>query len=346
MPSQRLALTLFCKFNSSGFGGFGIILRGTAKPPLQHRHLKIVIVLGDWNGMRVVLVLMLELVKLCIFGFLVAAQESKGISADNNFIGLGSTISPSPTFLPGIPSKSETQGPNHHGEGNKASNLSPSDRHEPVISPTPANLHAYHPPIETPASLHPRDSWRATAPSSPAVPNVSFLLPPNTIPPSAAAPTPQKIKDIEPSKSPSPSTIALSPPYEVVPSPSAVQGNMPPSVNASPPQGKSPAARPSVSSSIAPAPVATTSGRSTKTSPVSQPTEHGNLAPNVDYWNANNSHPSEPFSPTPVATPSTTSNLPKSSPGRQPTAHGSFSPKEGTNKGHSQESVSPALHQY
>ncbi|KAK7329694.1 hypothetical protein VNO77_23869 [Canavalia gladiata] len=249
----------------------------------------------------------------------------------------GSIISPSPAFLPVIPPRAETLGPIHHGEGSKALNL-PSDGDRLAVSPSPAKLHLYHSPSETPSS---RDSWRTIAPSSPAAPNGSSFQPPNILPPPAAAPTPQKIKDIEQSKSPSPSPTALSPPYEVVPSPSAVQGNMPPSVQASPPQSKEPAVRPPVSTPTAPAPLVIPSGRSPKTSPVSQPTEHGNLAPNVDNRNTNKSHPIEPFSPAPVTIPST--NLPKNSSGNQPTEHGKFPPKESTNKDRSLESISPGI---
>ncbi|CAK8564046.1 unnamed protein product [Lathyrus sativus] len=49
-------------------------------------------------------------------------------------------------------------------------------------------------------------------------------------PPPASAPTPQMSKETEPFISPSSISIALSPLYEVVPSPATVQGNMPPSV--------------------------------------------------------------------------------------------------------------------
>ncbi|XP_058756140.1 receptor-like serine/threonine-protein kinase ALE2 [Vicia villosa] len=47
--------------------------------------------------------------------------------------------------------------------------------------------------------------------------------------PPASAPTPQKSKETEPFISPSSSSIALSPQYEVVPSPTTLQGIMPPS---------------------------------------------------------------------------------------------------------------------
>lgn len=40
-----------------------------------------------------------------------------------------------------------------------------------AISPSPANLHVYPSPIETPGSSHQRESWRTTAPRSPAVTN-------------------------------------------------------------------------------------------------------------------------------------------------------------------------------
>ncbi|KAJ1400670.1 Serine-threonine/tyrosine-protein kinase, catalytic domain [Sesbania bispinosa] len=264
--------------------------------------------------MGVVLALMLQLVKLCIIGFAVAAQGSKG-----------SIISPSPVFLPVIPP--ETLALINHGElrGSIAPSL-PSDPDGRVISPSPANLHVYSSPIETPGSLHQRDSWRTISPSSPAVPNGSVFHPPNTLPPPTSAPIPQKSKDIEPSISPSSSPIALSPPNEVVPSPSTVQGNIPPSAKASPP----PIVRPPFYTPTAPAPVAIPSGRSPKISPVSQPAEHANLAPKADDRNGNKSHTVEPISPAPIATPST--NFPKNSSQSQPTGHGSFPPKEGTNE--------------
>uniref|UniRef100_K7LYU3 Protein kinase domain-containing protein n=1 Tax=Glycine max TaxID=3847 RepID=K7LYU3_SOYBN len=255
--------------------------------------------------MGVVLALMLQ---LCIIAFAVTAQEFKG-----------SIISPSPAFLPVVPPGEETLGPIYHGEGSKAPNL-PSDGDGFVISPSPANLHVYH------------------SPSSPAVPNGPFYKPPKTFPPSTTAPSPQKIKDIEPSKSPSPSTIALSPPYAVVPLPSAVQGNKPPPVKTSPPQREAPTVRPPFSTPTAPAPVAISSDRSPKISPVSQPIEHGHLTPDVDNRNANNSHLAESFSP--GAVPS--ANLPKNSSASQPTENGTFPPKEGTNNGHGLEPISPA----
>lgn len=257
--------------------------------------------------MGVVLALMLQ---LCIIAFAVTAQEFKG-----------SIISPSPAFLPVVPPGEETLGPIYHGEGSKAPNL-PSDGDGFVISPSPANLHVYH------------------SPSSPAVPNGPFYKPPKTFPPSTTAPSPQKIKDIEPSKSPSPSTIALSPPYAVVPLPSAVQGNKPPPVKTSPPQREAPTVRPPFSTPTAPAPVAISSDRSPKISPVSQPIEHGHLTPDVDNRNANNSHLAESFSPAPVAV-----NLPKESPVSQPPEHASLPPivhQRNANMGHNLKPVSPA----
>ncbi|KAH1100762.1 hypothetical protein GLYMA_13G104300v4 [Glycine max] len=242
------------------------------------------------------------MLQLCIIAFAVTAQEFKA-------------------FLPVVPPGEETLGPIYHGEGSKAPNL-PSDGDGFVISPSPANLHVYH------------------SPSSPAVPNGPFYKPPKTFPPSTTAPSPQKIKDIEPSKSPSPSTIALSPPYAVVPLPSAVQGNKPPPVKTSPPQREAPTVRPPFSTPTAPAPVAISSDRSPKISPVSQPIEHGHLTPDVDNRNANNSHLAESFSPAPGAVPS--ANLPKNSSASQPTENGTFPPKEGTNNGHGLEPISPA----
>ncbi|KAK7267625.1 hypothetical protein RIF29_20303 [Crotalaria pallida] len=123
-----------------------------------------VVGLGDWYGMRLVLALMLQLVNLCIIGFAVAVQGSKG-----------SIISPSSAFLPVIPPTVEALGPIHHGEygGSNAPSL-PSDPDGLVISP---------------------------------------------------------------------SSIVLSPPHDVVPSPSTVQGNVPPSVKSSPPPSEEPAVK-------------------------------------------------------------------------------------------------------
>ncbi|KAL1371863.1 hypothetical protein HN51_002068 [Arachis hypogaea] len=220
--------------------------------------------------MRVVLAMMLQLLKLCIIFLSVAVPRSKG-----------STVSPSPAFLPVIPSL-----------GSNAPSL-PLLPHGLVVPPSPAI-----------------GSWTNIAPSSPAVANGSFLLPPDALPLPASAPTPQKHdKDIEPSTTPSPTTIALSPPpHEVVPLPSTPQGNAPLPFRSSPPLGKTPA-------------------------------EHGTLAPKIGNGNANLSHKEEPVSPSPAATPSI--NLPKISPSIQPSDNGSFPPQEGTKKGHNSEPVTP-----
>lgn len=50
----------------------------TSSKPVIYSLIYSEVVLGDWNGMRVVLALMLQLVQLCIIGFAVTAQESKG----------------------------------------------------------------------------------------------------------------------------------------------------------------------------------------------------------------------------------------------------------------------------
>ncbi|WJX28310.1 hypothetical protein P8452_17049 [Trifolium repens] len=140
-----------------------------------------------------------------------------------------------------------------------------------------------------------------------------FLLhPPVALPPPTSAPIPQKIKGNESSVSPSPSTISLSPPYKAVPEPSTVERNFPPSVQPIPPQKTIPIVTPPISTPTAPAPVAITPGNVPKTSPISQPIEHGNLPPNVDRRNESKSHNLEPVSPgsflhTPVALPPPTS---------------------------------------
>ncbi|OIW19381.1 hypothetical protein TanjilG_03515 [Lupinus angustifolius] len=261
--------------------------------------------------------MVLQLLKLCIIGFALAVQGSKG-----------PIITLSPAILPAIPPIVETPGPIHHGESSESNAPSlPSDPDGFVISPPPSNLPVHSSPSETPGPLHPKESRGTIAPSSPALQNGSFLNPPNTLPPPASAPTPPKIEDTEPSISPSPSFIVSSPPlHEVVPSPSTVQGNVPPPIKSSPPQGEEPAVRPPVPTQTAPAPVAIHFGGSPKISPVSQPSENGTLAPNVDNRNANKSHTAVPLSPAPVATPST--NFANNSAGSPPTEHGTFPPKE------------------
>ncbi|MED6216468.1 hypothetical protein PIB30_008168 [Stylosanthes scabra] len=229
--------------------------------------------------MRVVLLaMMLQLLKLCIIFLSIAVPGSKGY-----------TVSPSPAFLPVIPSIPEALSPIHH-EGSIGSNAPslPLLPHGLVVPPSPA-----------------RGSWTTIAPSSPAVANGSFLLPPDALPLPVTAPTPQKHnKDIETSSTPSPTTIALSPPHEGVPFPPIAQGNAPPPLRSSPPQA-----------------------------------EHGTLAPNIVNGNANQSHSEEPVSPSPATTPAI--NLPKISPASQPTNNGSFPPQESTNKGHNPEPVTP-----
>ncbi|WJX24181.1 hypothetical protein P8452_13317 [Trifolium repens] len=173
-----------------------------------------------------------------------------------------------------------------------------------------------------------------------------FLLhPPVALPPPTSAPIPQKIKGNESSVSPSPSTISLSPPYKAVPEPSTVERNFPPSVQPIPPQKTIPIVRPPISTPTAPAPVAIPPGNVPKTSPISQPIDHGSLPPNVDRRNESKSHNLEPISPAPVATPST--NEPKISPISHSTNNGSFPPNAhsngtNTNKPHLPEPISPA----
>ncbi|XP_024638845.1 receptor-like serine/threonine-protein kinase ALE2 isoform X3 [Medicago truncatula] len=107
-----------------------------------------------------------------------------------------------------------------------------------IIFPSPANLHGYPFPIETPGSSHQRDSHRTIAPSSPSISNGPFSHPP----------------------------IGSSPPYEVVPSPSTVQGNV------TPPK-KAPAVRPPVSTVTAPVSPSGSSSKSPKTLPPPPPNE-------------------------------------------------------------------------
>ncbi|KAH1232172.1 Receptor-like serine/threonine-protein kinase ALE2 [Glycine max] len=273
--------------------------------------------------MGVVLALILQLVKLCIIGFVVEFQGSEG-----------SVISPSPAFLPVIHPSGEAPAPIHHGLSWESSPpKSPSDPNEFGISPSNEIIPVDPSPSEPPGTLHPREPWRTIAPIPPEVPNGSFLPPPvTTLPPPTSAPTPQKVKGFEPSISPSPSTstIASSPPapYNAAHAPSTSEGSVPPSIQPSPPQSKTtPAIRPPVSTPIAPAPIAITSGNLPKTSPVSQPIEHGSLPPKIDE--RNKSHKPEPALPALVPIPSTI--LPKISPVSQPTENGSLPHREGAN---------------
>ncbi|XP_004488045.1 uncharacterized protein [Cicer arietinum] len=181
--------------------------------------------------------------------------------------------------------------------------------------------------------------------STPIAPG-SFLQPPVTLPPLTSAPIPQKIKGNESSISPpSPSTISLSPPYKDVPVPPTAEWNLPPTMQPIPPQRKAPIVRPPESTPIAPVPIAIPSGNFSRTSPISQPIEHGSLPPNVDKRNETKSHNLEPVSPAPVTTPSI--NVPKISPISHSNDNGSLPPnahREGTttNKGQPPESISPA----
>ncbi|KAG5006202.1 hypothetical protein JHK85_024744 [Glycine max] len=284
--------------------------------------------------MGVVLALILQLVKLCIIGFVVEFQGSEG-----------SVISPSPAFLPVIHPSGEAPAPIHHGLSWESSPpKSPSDPNEFGISPSNEIIPVDPSPSEPPGTLHPREPWRTIAPIPPEVPNGSFLPPPvTTLPPPTSAPTPQKVKGFEPSISPSPSTstIASSPPapYNAAHAPSTSEGSVPPSIQPSPPQSKTtPAIRPPVSTPIAPAPIAITSGNLPKTSPVSQPIEHGSLPPKIDE--RNKSHKPEPALPAP-----TVFSFPEHSPESQPTEHGSLPPtvpRRNINTGRTLEPVSQA----
>ncbi|XP_057430746.1 receptor-like serine/threonine-protein kinase ALE2 isoform X2 [Lotus japonicus] len=280
----------------------------------------------------VVLALILQLVKLSIIGFAVAAQGPEG-----------SLISPSPAFFPVIHPRGP--GPIHHGQSWGKSASSPSESDGFVTFPSPATLPVDPAPSEAPGLSQPRNPGRTMAPSSPDVPNGSFLHPPVTSPPPTSAPSPRKIKGIEPSisHSPSPSTIALAPSHKVFPSPPTAERNVPPSIQLSPPQRIAPAVRPPESTPIAPGPFPIPSGNFPKVSPASQPIEHGSLPPKVDTRNENKSHNIEPISPAPFTIPSR--NFPKFSPASQPIEHGSLPPKVDTrneNKSHNVEPISPA----
>ncbi|XP_014501150.1 receptor-like serine/threonine-protein kinase ALE2 isoform X3 [Vigna radiata var. radiata] len=272
--------------------------------------------------MGVILALILQLLKLCVIGFVVAFQGSQG-----------SIISPSPAFLPVIHPSREAPAPILLGlPWGSSPPRSPSDPNGFVISPSPKTIHVNPSPSEAPGFIHPKEPWRTIAPSLQEVPNGPFFLPPPK-----SAPTPEKTRDSEPSISPSPgaSTItSTSPPYNGALGPSTAEGNVSPSIQLSPPQSKTPAFSPPVFTPIAPVP----SGNLTKTSPVSQPTERGSSPPKTDE--RNKSHKPEPAFPAVVPIPST--QLPKYSPVSQPNENGSLPHRDGANNGHVPEPISPA----
>ncbi|KAF7837891.1 receptor-like serine/threonine-protein kinase ALE2 isoform X5 [Senna tora] len=244
--------------------------------------------------------ILLLLVKLCIVSFALEVQGSGEF-----------TISPSPAFFPVVPPREETPGPGPIQNGESWEISAPSSPSDPdgfVISPSPATM-----------PVHP--SPRTVAPSIPEVPNGPLLHPPATLPPPASAPITENITGSGPSISPSSNATILSPPsVKDVPPPSILQGQVPPSVQPSPPQRKEPTLRPPVSTPDAPAPTAIPSANIPKTSPVGQPIEH-DLPPNVDTRNANR---------TPVTIPSV--NLPQIPPSSPPAEDGSLPPV--VHKGH------------
>ncbi|CAL0320298.1 unnamed protein product [Lupinus luteus] len=123
-----------------------------------------------------------------------------------------------------------------------------------VISPPRATLPVHPSPSEAPIILPPRDPWRTIAPTSPEVPKGPFLHPPVTLPLLNPTSAPTQHTRIEPFKSlsPSPSTITLSPPYDVVPAPSTAQRNVPPKSAPTPHEikGNDPFVSPSPSPSV------------------------------------------------------------------------------------------------
>ncbi|QCE13516.1 interleukin-1 receptor-associated kinase 4 [Vigna unguiculata] len=265
--------------------------------------------------MGVILALILQLLKLCVIGFVVAFQGSQG-----------SIISPSPAFLPVIHPTGEAPAPIHLGlSWGSSPPRSPSDGF--VISPSPKTIHVNPSPSEAPGFIHPKEPWRIIAPSPQEVPNGPFFSHPVTFPPPKSAPTPEKTRESEPSMSPSPAASTITSSYNGAPGPSTAEGNVSPSIQLSPPQSKTPAFSPPVFTPISPAPIAVPSGNLTKNSPVSQPTEHGSLPPKIDE--RNKSHKPEPAFPAIVPIPST--QLPKYSPVSQPNENGSLPHRDGAN---------------
>ncbi|CAJ1975807.1 unnamed protein product [Sphenostylis stenocarpa] len=285
-----------------------------------------VTICGLYSEMGFILGLILQLLKLCIIGFVVAFEGSQG-----------SMISPSPAFLPVIHPSGEAPDPIHLGLSSGSSpSRSPSDPNGFVLSPSPKTIHVDPSPAEAPNLVHPKEPWRTIAPSPQEVPNGSFLPPlVVTLPPPKSPPTPEKTKEFESSISPSPgsSTITSSPSrYTTAPGPSTAEGNVSPSIQLSPPQSKTPTVSPPVTTPIAP-------GNLPKTSPVSQPIEHGSLPPKMEE--RNKSHKPEPAFPAVVPIPST--ELPKYSPASQPTENGSLPHREVANNSHIPEPISPGM---
>ncbi|KAK7388195.1 hypothetical protein VNO78_23004 [Psophocarpus tetragonolobus] len=265
-------------------------------------------VLGDLNGMGLDLPLMLQLLKLCIIGFAVTAQGSK---ESNALLSVGK-------FLDSAKLMHSFLYCYWFMIVNPLSDLLYPCLQLTYMYIIPLALQQCQMVLPFVKSIklsydHLTNGLDFHDPGP-------FFQPLKTLPLPTAAPSPHKIKDIESSNSP---------PYGFVPSQSVVQGNKPPSVKTSAPQTKAPGVSPPVSTPTAPAPVAIYSGRSPKSSPVSQPIEHGNLTPNVDRRSANKSHLAQPFSLAPIAV-----ALPNESPVSQSPEHASFPSSVSVNMGH------------
>ncbi|OIV97397.1 hypothetical protein TanjilG_17581 [Lupinus angustifolius] len=260
-----------------------------------------------------------------------APRKNKGIEPSISFSPSPSTITLSPPYeaVP-VPSTSQQKGlPTSSPAPRNSKEVEPSIS----FSPSPSTL-TLSPPYEAvpapstaqrnvPISSQPRPPRRkppvAWPPESTPTTPAPFAMPTSNLPKNA------------PISQPSPRTVTLSPSF---PASSTAQGNVPSSIQPSPPspQRKAHPVWPPASTRIAPAPVSIPSVNLSKQSPISQPIEHGNLPPKVDKRNANKSHTPGTVSPAPVATPST--NLPIISPVSQPTENGSSTNvhKEGANK--------------
>ncbi|KAK8466003.1 hypothetical protein PHAVU_009G232100 [Phaseolus vulgaris] len=108
----------------------------------------------------------LQLLKLCVIGFVVAFEGSQG-----------SIISPSPAFLPVIHPSGEAPAPIHLGlSWGSSPPRSPSDPNGFVISPSPETIHVNSSPSEAPGLVHLKEPWRTIAPSPQEVPNAPLVF--------------------------------------------------------------------------------------------------------------------------------------------------------------------------
>ncbi|XP_027902852.1 receptor-like serine/threonine-protein kinase ALE2 isoform X3 [Vigna unguiculata] len=278
--------------------------------------------------MGVILALILQLLKLCVIGFVVAFQGSQGF-----------VISPSPKTIHVNPSPSEAPGFIHPKEPWRI--IAPSPQEVPN-GPFFSHPVTFPPPKSAPTPEKTRESEPSMSPS-PAASTITSSY--NGAPgPSTAEGNVSPSIQLSPPQSKTP---AFSPPVftPISPAPIAVpsgnltknspvsqpteHGSLPPKIDE---RNKSHKPEPAF-----PAIVPIPSTQLPKYSPVSQPNENGSL-PHRD--GANNSHIPEPISPAPLVF-----SFPEHPPVSQPTEHGSLPPtvpRGDINTGHTLEPVSHA----